>query len=48
MFHAAFAQDVNTTKADIIATAQKPFNQSIFTEPSASDLETIQDTVSSL
>jgi pimeloyl-ACP methyl ester carboxylesterase len=34
MFHDAFAQDVNTTEADIMAIAQKPFNQSIFTEPS--------------
>jgi pimeloyl-ACP methyl ester carboxylesterase len=34
MFHDAFAQDVNTTEADIMAIAQKPFNQSIFGEPS--------------
>jgi pimeloyl-ACP methyl ester carboxylesterase len=34
MFHDAFAQDVNMTEADIMAIAQKPFNQSIFTEPS--------------
>src|SRR5919205_2089020 len=34
MFHDAFAQDVNMTEADILAIAQKPFNQSIFTEPS--------------
>src|SRR5919108_458350 len=34
MFRAAFAQDVNTAEADILAIAQKPFNQSIFTEPS--------------
>jgi len=34
MFRDAFAQDVNTTEADIMAIAQKPFNQSIFTEPS--------------
>src|SRR5215203_2658335 len=34
MFHDAFAQDVNTTEADIMAIAQKPFNQSIFAEPS--------------
>ena len=34
MFHAAFAQDVNMTEADILAIAQKPFNQSIFGEPS--------------
>jgi pimeloyl-ACP methyl ester carboxylesterase len=34
MFHAAFAQDVNTTEALIMAVSQKPFNQSIFTEPS--------------
>ena len=34
MFRAAFAQDVNMTEADILAIAQKPFNQSIFTEPS--------------
>ena len=34
MFHDAFAQDVNATEADIMAIAQKPFNQSIFTEPS--------------
>ena len=34
MFHDAFAQDVNMTDADIMAIAQKPFNQSIFTEPS--------------
>ena len=34
MFQDAFAQDVNTTEADIMAIAQKPFNQSIFGEPS--------------
>src|SRR5215216_4068976 len=34
MFHDAFAQDVNTTEADVMAIAQKPFNQSIFGEPS--------------
>ena len=34
MFHDAFAQDVNMTEADIMAIAQKPFNQSIFGEPS--------------
>ena len=34
MFQDAFAQDVNTTEADIMAIAQKPFNQSIFAEPS--------------
>jgi pimeloyl-ACP methyl ester carboxylesterase len=34
MFHAAFAQDVNATEAQIMAIAQKPFNQSIFVEPS--------------
>jgi pimeloyl-ACP methyl ester carboxylesterase len=34
MFHDAFAQDVNMTEADILAIAQKPFNQSIFGEPS--------------
>ena len=34
MFHQAFAQDVNKTEADIMAIAQKPFNQSIFGEPS--------------
>jgi len=34
MFHDAFAQDVNMTEADIMAIAQKPFNQSIFAEPS--------------
>src|SRR5215210_524173 len=34
MFHDAFAQDVNTTEADIMAITQKPFNQSIFGEPS--------------
>ena len=34
MFHDAFAQDVNTTEADIMAIAQKPFNQSIFSEQS--------------
>jgi pimeloyl-ACP methyl ester carboxylesterase len=34
MFHDAFAQDVNTTEAEIMAIAQKPFNQSIFGEPS--------------
>jgi pimeloyl-ACP methyl ester carboxylesterase len=34
MFHDAFAQDVNTTDADIMAIAQKPFIQSIFGEPS--------------
>jgi hypothetical protein len=34
MFHDAFAQDVNTTEADIMAIAQKPFIQSIFGEPS--------------
>jgi len=38
MFHDAFAQDINTTEADIMAIAQKPFNQSIFTEPSALQL----------
>jgi pimeloyl-ACP methyl ester carboxylesterase len=36
MFHAAFAQDVNTTEAEIMAVSQKPFNQSLFTAPSGS------------
>jgi pimeloyl-ACP methyl ester carboxylesterase len=34
MFHEAFAQDVNATEAEIMAVSQKPFNQSIFGEPS--------------
>jgi len=34
MFHEAFAADVNATEALIMAVSQKPFNQSIFGEPS--------------
>jgi pimeloyl-ACP methyl ester carboxylesterase len=34
MFPQAFAQDVNTTEAEILAAVQKPANQSLFTEPS--------------
>jgi pimeloyl-ACP methyl ester carboxylesterase len=34
MFQAAFAQDVNTTEAEIMAVSQKPFNQSNFVSPS--------------
>jgi pimeloyl-ACP methyl ester carboxylesterase len=34
MFHGAFAQDVNTTEADIMAAVQKPAHQSILAEPS--------------
>ena len=34
MFHEAFAPDVNATEALIMAVSQKPFNQSIFGEPS--------------
>jgi pimeloyl-ACP methyl ester carboxylesterase len=36
MFHQAFAQDVNTTEAEIMAAVQKPTptNQSILGEPS--------------
>jgi pimeloyl-ACP methyl ester carboxylesterase len=34
MFHEAFAQDVNSTEALIMAVSQKPFNQSIFASPS--------------
>lgn len=33
-FHNSFAQDVNSTESSIMAAAQKPFNQSIFTEKS--------------
>jgi len=34
MFAGAFAQDVNSTEADIMATVQKPFSTSIFGEKS--------------
>ena len=34
MFAGAFAQDVNSTEADIMAVAQKPFSTSIFAEKS--------------
>ena len=34
MFAGAFAQDVNSTEADIMATVQKPFSISIFGEKS--------------
>ena len=34
LFHEAFAADVNATEALIMAVSQKPFNQSIFGEPS--------------
>jgi pimeloyl-ACP methyl ester carboxylesterase len=34
MFPQAFAQDVNTTEAEIMAAAQKPAHQSLFTEKS--------------
>jgi pimeloyl-ACP methyl ester carboxylesterase len=34
MFPQAFAQDVNTTEAEILAAVQKPANQSLFTAPS--------------
>ena len=34
MFAWAFAQDVNSTEADILATVQKPFNPSILAEKS--------------
>ena len=34
MFHDRFAQDVNSTEADITSVAQKPFNASIFGEKS--------------
>jgi pimeloyl-ACP methyl ester carboxylesterase len=34
MFHDGFAQDVNLTEADIMATVQKPINQSILAEKS--------------
>lgn len=33
-FHDSFAQDVNLTEASVMAAAQKPFNQSLFTEKS--------------
>src|SRR5688572_9848978 len=34
MFPQAFAQDVNTTEAEILAAVQKPAHQSLFTAPS--------------
>ena len=34
LFHESFAADVNATEALIMAVSQKPFNQSIFGEPS--------------
>ncbi|MGA9149482.1 MAG: hypothetical protein WBZ36_02805 [Candidatus Nitrosopolaris sp.] len=34
MFAGAFAQDVNSTEADIMPVVQKPFNTSIFAEKS--------------
>ncbi|HEX6281576.1 MAG TPA: alpha/beta hydrolase [Nitrososphaera sp.] len=34
IFSQAFAQDVNSTEADILAVVQKPINESIVTEPS--------------
>ena len=34
MFPGAFAQDVNSTEADIMAVVQKPFSTSIFSEMS--------------
>jgi len=34
LFHDWFAQDVNPTRADVMAVVQKPFNLSIFTEKS--------------
>jgi pimeloyl-ACP methyl ester carboxylesterase len=34
LFPQVFAQDVNTTEAEIMAIVQKPINQSIFAEPS--------------
>lgn len=34
MFVGAFAQDVNSTEADIMAIVQKPFSTSIFAEKS--------------
>jgi len=34
MFHDRFAKDVDVNEADIMATAQKPFNASIFGEKS--------------
>jgi hypothetical protein len=34
LFHDSFAQEVNSTQADIMAVVQKPFNISIFAEKS--------------
>ena len=48
IFGGSFAQDVNSSEADIMAIVQKPFSQSILAKIWPSCMETITNMVSSI